>query len=243
MKRRIKAIFMAVLVLLGLKAAKLPTAHADVDNAMQTATEMGIDLDKVRKSDFANADFAINIEENLANVTKGEGLPKAYAECGFVPNTALVQAGLNEMRGVAANANIANAFTKRENFKYVSMLTMFTNDEKQKEIGAELDKMLTEYLSIVLAGDPNKMADAAQDILNYARENEALLGVGGTQAIASDLSVVVAMADAYKANSNSFGERYEEWDKQVKSALNNADAIALSEWLFAQLNNQSVKCR
>ena len=230
MTRRLKAYALTIVTLMSLGSAKL--AKADVPTAEAYAIEMGIDLNNVNKKYFADADFAINVEENLAKVTNGEGLPAEYAERGLVPNSALIQTGLNEMRGVVANANIYNAYTNPDEFKYMTMLSMFTNDEQLKVVGEELNVMLTDYLKIALEGNIEATADAAQAIFTYAREHEALLGVGGTQAIASDMAVVNSMAAVFEANQNALGMPYDEWKKQVDSYLNNANALALSDYLL-----------
>lgn len=244
MNKKFKAYIGALLVANTMGATLIPEiAVADVVTAEKTAVTMGIDLNAVNKKYFADADFAINIEEHLTNITNGKGLPSEYAERGFVPNTALVQNGLNEMRGVVANANIANAFTNPAEFKYVSMLTMFANSEQLKLIGSELDVMLTNYFNVLLAGNPEATADAAQEIFTFARKNEGLLGVGGTQGIASDMSVVDAMATTVEANKNELGMTYDEWKNQVTSYLNNANAIALADYYFSMIQNTKTNCR
>jgi len=186
LKKRIASGALAVLMMAGgATAAKADTAAA---NQVLDSREIVYNMDN-----STEANLIVNSKDVLTEVVTNGELPQEYRTIVISPE--LTISGANQMRENILNANFESLFTNPEEFQYLSMGSLYMDNEDEKAILDEIAAMVQ-----TVAVSPTE--DGIQGILDYIRINAPLLSIGGKQALATDLFFLQALAQVYSIESD-----------------------------------------
>ncbi len=184
--KRLASMLLAGFVLIGgAKAAKADTEKA---NEKLNSTDIVYEL-----KDSNCADYVINIEDVIES-------DNPTNDCIGV-NPEHVLTSFNQMSENVINQNINNLFSDPENFKYLSMGTLYMDDPTELALLENVAKLVEQF-----SKEPTNLDVLGRLIYIFRGEDKeistALLSVGGKRALFSDVCYVNALAHAYSLDEN-----------------------------------------